>query len=284
MCRALGAEVWINSAITQDSSGSQVLRLLDESGINSNDLLQFELDRPTTTKTRLIGIASGKHRQQLQRIDREKTHAINPDHFRLKNLDRIVRDGGRFDCVVVSDYDKGFCTPETISGLQRFGPVIVDPPKSGNWRAKYVGMAGCFVPNRAEAGNPQTIDEARCVASEMQETLTAQAVIVKLDADGCVLATKEGQQSIPTQVQEIIDVCGAGDQFIATLAVARAEGRSWLEACEMANHAAGLQCQRFGCDPIERSALESSSQTDVSTRSISATSPCSAKPGHKAII
>lgn len=268
MCRALGADVTIASVLGDDEPGERVAAMLHGHGIES--LARHDYRRVTTTKTRIVGIAQGRHFQQLQRIDHETPVPFDGD---------LPGISGRYDCVIVSDYDKGFCIPQTILGLQRFGPVIVDPPKKGNWRKKYVGMAGCFVPNRAESGGPQTIEDARRFAAEMQETLTAQAVVVKLDADGCVLATRESSLAMPTVAREVIDVCGAGDQFVATLGVSRARGMSWDESCQLANKAAGLQCGRFGCDPIPGDDIwEPSGQTAVSTDSITGISHSSRKP------
>jgi D-beta-D-heptose 7-phosphate kinase/D-beta-D-heptose 1-phosphate adenosyltransferase len=276
MCHAMGAHVSIAAVVGRDQPGDKICALLR--GVIGLDSAWVRLDssRPTTTKTRLVGIASGRHRQQVARIDNE---SVAP----------FVGNGtagisGQYDAVIVSDYAKGFCTPETLSGLQRFGPVIVDPPKTDGWRKKYVGVGGCFVPNRSEAGGPQSIEQARAVASEIRETLTAEAVVIKLDIDGCVLATRDCATPMPTVARHVVDVCGAGDQFVATLGVARARGMSWSDACRLANKAAGLQCGRFGCEPIPGDEIwESFSPTDASTGYTRDTSPCSEKPALRAI-
>lgn len=276
MCHALGAHVSIAGVVGCDQPGEKVCDLLR--GVIGLDSAWVSLDssRPTTTKTRIIGIASGRHRQQVARIDNE---SVAP----------FIGSGtagvsGLYDCVIVSDYAKGFCTPETLSGLQRFGPVIVDPPNTTDWRRKYVGVGACFVPNRSEAGNTQSTEQARAVAAEIRETLTAEAVVVKLDADGCVLATKESAVAMPTVSRQVIDVCGAGDQFVSVLAFARANGLTWVDACQFANVAAGLQCARFGCDPVYWDELwESCSQMDALTDSMRGTSPSSGKPVLRAI-
>jgi D-beta-D-heptose 7-phosphate kinase/D-beta-D-heptose 1-phosphate adenosyltransferase len=48
----------------------------------------------------------------------------------------------------------------------------------------------------------------------------------------------------------VFDVTGAGDMVHAMLTVARAAGATWLEAVALANVAAGLEVERFGCVPI----------------------------------
>lgn len=45
---------------------------------------------------------------------------------------------------------------------------------------------------------------------------------------------------LPTEAKEVFDVTGAGDTVISVLATALADGRSYEEACYLANVAAGI--------------------------------------------
>jgi D-beta-D-heptose 7-phosphate kinase/D-beta-D-heptose 1-phosphate adenosyltransferase len=249
MCRALGAEVTLLGIGGEDDAGDQVRELLRGSGIRSR---LIDDGRPTTLKERIVGVASGRHFQQLARIDREACQPLTHAVCRESVIPRIA--AADFDIVLVSDYAKGVCTPAVLASLRSCGrPVIADPCRGGDWR-KYRRCAA-LVPNRVEAGFESGDDhgEAACAIARR---LGLAAVVVKLDEEGCVLAERGVTEHFPTRAREVHDVCGAGDQFLAVLGVARAGGADWREAVERANVAAGLQVERRGCVPVTTEELE----------------------------
>jgi D-beta-D-heptose 7-phosphate kinase/D-beta-D-heptose 1-phosphate adenosyltransferase len=86
------------------------------------------------------------------------------------------------------------------------------------------------------------------------EIADAQAVIISLDREGAY-CRRRGQagRRIPHQCpREVYDVTGAGDETLAALAVAMAEGMDYEQAEELANVAGGLEVERFGFVPITR--------------------------------
>jgi D-beta-D-heptose 7-phosphate kinase/D-beta-D-heptose 1-phosphate adenosyltransferase len=50
----------------------------------------------------------------------------------------------------------------------------------------------------------------------------------------------------------VYDVAGAGDMFLAMLALTRCGGAGWAEAVALANVSAGLEVERFGSVPVTR--------------------------------
>jgi D-beta-D-heptose 7-phosphate kinase/D-beta-D-heptose 1-phosphate adenosyltransferase len=79
------------------------------------------------------------------------------------------------------------------------------------------------------------------------QQLDIETLVIKLDKDGSYLQVAGGPgRHIPTRVRQVYDVTGAGDQVIATMAVARAAGVDWQQAVELANIAAGIEVSRFG--------------------------------------
>jgi D-beta-D-heptose 7-phosphate kinase/D-beta-D-heptose 1-phosphate adenosyltransferase len=248
MCSALGASVGLIGVTGKDTEGELLDKLLTAADVTS--LLVIDPDRPTTVKERICGVASGRHRQQLARLDRESTKPI-PESLadclvamvNGKNDDPI-----NWDAIIVSDYAKGVCTDAVVQACRDSGvPVYVDPlrPSGGNrdWK-KYAG-ATCIVPNRQEAG---------CwYARGLWDQLQLDAAIIKQDSDGCILSTRNEDRyhTIRAKLRQVHDVTGAGDQFIATLAVCRSAGLDWLDAATVANSAAGLQVERHGCEPVQ---------------------------------
>ena len=243
MCKALGADVTLIGVIGCDRNGEIVRELVEALGIVCK-LSMSPAPRPTTTKERICGVASGRHRQQLARVDTESTQPIS--RAEAAGLAGLIQSAVP-DVVILSDYRKGVCVESIVSACcATKAPVFVDPAR-GVDLDKYLGLA-CIVPNREEAGSKS--------ARNLMRQLHTQAVVVKLDQDGCELATlHHARQTFPARARVVHDVTGAGDQFIATLTCARAAGIDWPEATELANAAAGLQVERHGCVPVTAAEL-----------------------------
>jgi ribokinase len=71
-------------------------------------------------------------------------------------------------------------------------------------------------------------------------------VIIKLGAQGCLLADGEVVSVIPAPRVDVVDTTAAGDVFNAALAVASLEGMRLIEACQFAVNAAALSVTRLG--------------------------------------
>jgi len=137
---------------------------------------------------------------------------------------------------------------------RRGARVILDPapapPKSSpSLLLRYVDI---LTPNEAEAtqlvnGSPAqlNLEEARAVSRTLR-TMGARTVIIKLGAQGCLLAEGETAVLIPAPRVNVVDTTGAGDVFNAALAVSSSEGASLVEACQFAVRAAALSVTRLG--------------------------------------
>ena len=83
---SLGIHAICCGAVGQDRAGARVRQMLEEQNISTDGVISIA-DRPTTTKTRFIGLAQHRHRQQLMRVDAEVTDPISrPDTRRLIDL------------------------------------------------------------------------------------------------------------------------------------------------------------------------------------------------------
>src|SRR5437879_89748 len=109
MLRALDAEVALAGVIGGDADGERVRRQLGDLGIDQAAVLT-DAGRPTTVKERYIGRAQQKHPQQILRVDYECRDAVSrvvEDEMSLRALAQLQQA----DVVLISDYDKGVCTP-----------------------------------------------------------------------------------------------------------------------------------------------------------------------------
>ncbi len=242
-----------------DDAGHRLRALLQSMGANTRGIVSIG-GRPTTRKTRFIGLAQHRHRQQLIRVDDEATSPMSESDARpcMEVIAGAMKDVA---AVCLEDYDKGVLTAglcrRIIDLARRAGkPVLVDPARIDDYD-KYAG-ATILTPNRNEfrlaAGCPDTsVETIRAHAAGLIEACDLQGLLITLDRDGCLLALREREPvHFPTRPRAVYDNTGAGDAVLAMLVAATASGASWEEAAQLTNIAGGLEVEKFGCVPISR--------------------------------
>ncbi len=265
MLRALGARTALAGVVGADADAARIRRLLGELEIDHEGVL-VDPHRPSTVKERYIGRAQARHPQQMLRVDFEVRDPLEASlEERMKQvLDVRIR---RADVVLISDYDKGVCTPRVLQhviGLARtLGKrVLVDPIrcKPGQGESAFAKYRGCssMTPNRLEAGlavgrTLATIDDSLSAADELRRRLDMEAGIVTLDKDGMALAHLDGRRKhFPTRPRQVYDITGAGDMVLCVLGMALAAGADYDAAIRLANVAGGLEVEKLGVAPVSR--------------------------------
>lgn len=74
-------------------------------------------------------------------------------------------------------------------------------------------------------------------------------LIVTMGAEGALILTESGVETVPGLAVDVVDTTGAGDAFNSGLAVALAAGKSLIEAVRYANCAGALACTKLGVIP-----------------------------------
>jgi D-beta-D-heptose 7-phosphate kinase/D-beta-D-heptose 1-phosphate adenosyltransferase len=244
--RCLGAEVILVGVVGRDEAAATLMSLLQERSLTSAGIVPLQ-DRPTTLKTRIIA-----HHQQVVRADAE-----NDAPLATAEIDKLLdslRTMGPYDGILLSDYGKGVLTPSSLARLIEYGrstgAVIAVDPKNGDF-SQYRGVT-TLTPNQREAelACAMTISDHHSLA-EAGKTLLARteskAVLITRGEHGMALYERDGgDHHLPTEATEVYDVTGAGDTVIATYTAALASGASFLEAANLANHAAGLAVRELG--------------------------------------
>jgi len=255
--RSLGIDVTCFGAIGLDDAGHRIRALLGTQGISARGILSLP-DRRTTTKTRFVGLAQHRHRQQLIRIDDEATQPLAEAEG--KRLEAMVTAAiNDADAVCIEDYDKGLvteslCTKVIDLATSSGTPVLVDPARMTNY-TRYRG-ASMLTPNRVEfrlvSDCADDSVEAVCAhVGTVLEKYDLGGLLVTLDRDGAVLALRgEPPIHLPTRPRSVYDNTGAGDAVLAMLVAARVAGATWPEAARLTNIAGGLEVEKFGCVPI----------------------------------
>lgn len=258
--RALGVEVACCGVTGDDQAARELGALLDDLGVDRAAVLG-STSRPTTTKTRLVGLAQHRHRQQLLRLDDESTAPLEGAEAE-KLADLAWRAVAGADVVCIEDYDKGVVTAGLVAALRaearrQAKAILVDPARLTDY-GRYRG-ATILTPNRGELflatnrppqgnGTPEQVAER---AAELLECVRAEAAVVTLDREGAVLVRgRDDWTHVSTRPRSVYDNTGAGDAVLAMLAAAVAAGGQLLDAVRLANIAGGLEVEKFGCVPI----------------------------------
>ena len=87
-------------------------------------------------------------------------------------------------------------------------------------------------------------------AETLRSTLKLDKLLLTRSEEGMTLFESGGHTHFPTEALEVFDVSGAGDTVIATLALMLTEGKSWHDAVQTANRAAGIVVGRFGTTAV----------------------------------
>jgi rfaE bifunctional protein kinase chain/domain len=263
---ALGGHVALVAAVGRDDAGTRVV-----SALHKRVDPKFVLRRPemtTPVKTRIL--AGGVHsaKQQIVRIDR----AV-PRSAEAKSREGIEKAAlsavRRADAVLVSDYGSGIVTPALVrkiaSQLRRDGhpmPILVD----SRYRLLEYTNLTMSTPNESEVEQALGVrigDNLRALeraGRDMIERTGMQAVLVTRGSRGMALFTAGAPTlHIPISGTEfIVDVTGAGDTVVATVALALAAGGTFESAARLANHAGGLVVMKRGTATVSAGELRTS--------------------------
>ena len=263
MVRGLDASVDCAGVVGEDDGGETVRGMLAEAGVGCAALVS-DSARPTTVKQRFIGRAASRHPHQILRVDREIRDRISAEVER-EILDQVIDHISEYQVILISDYDKGVCTPQLLRQIFAVAhraevPIIVDPirpePGSSSYD-RYRGATG-VPPNRLEAelatGIPvDSAEDASKAGKQLCRRLDLKTAIVTLDRDGMALVRADGDTKIfPTRARAVYDITGAGDMVLSMIGVCQAAGLAWPETLWLANVAAGLEVEHVGVAVIPR--------------------------------
>lgn len=246
--RAVGAECDLVAAIGDDAGGRQLCAMLEEVAASVKSLVV--VDRPTTTKTRIVARS-----QQVVRVDEEEDADL--EGHEVERLLSAVRDAvASSDAVVLEDYNKGVLVPRVIelsmqAARSKGIPIVVDP-KYRNFFL-YRG-ATIFKPNRRELeaalGAAVDLEHPEALPATFGR-LGVEHLLLTLGERGMALISAGGQiKSVPTVAREVYDVVGAGDTVTAYLALILAAGGTAAEAAIIANFAAGVEVGKLGAATV----------------------------------
>jgi len=177
----------------------------------------FITNNETIVKTRYIDKRSGQH---MLRVDTE------PEVVSWSR--RTPFPIHEYDAIIISDYDKGFLTYESIRYLVEMSmcPVFIDTKKKD--------LAFFGEDNRVYI-------KINDLESKLATSKPTNLIVTK-GGDG---ASYNGA-IFPTKSVEVMDVCGCGDTFLAALTVQYLYTKNVEHSIIFANIAAGITVQHRG--------------------------------------
>lgn len=254
---ALGATAHCVGIVGRDPNADRLVEKLQSARVNPQGLVRVD-GRPTTLKTRLVGLAQHRHRQQLIRVDDESSEPLDDatTDLLITQIEERISD---CSALCIEDYNKGVITPRLAAAAVKLAqkakiPVLVDPASISDY-SRYRG-ATIITPNRTETekligARLRSVAAVEKVAAQILKASCCEYVCVTLDADGAALIGPGGSFiHVPTKKRDVYDVTGAGDEVLAALAVGLAAGGTYEEAIALANVAGGLEVEKFGCVPV----------------------------------
>lgn len=176
--------------------------------------VEYAKGNKSSIKKRFIDERSKYH---IVRVDED----IKSEPFVLPSTEFF----SKFDAVVISDYDKGFLTYENIAAIRKSfnGPIFLDTKKPN-----LSLFEGCYV----------KVNESEYNASISRCT----ELIVTLGSQGA----RYNNRIFPTLKSEVIDVCGAGDTFLAALVAKFLETKNIEMSIPFANKCASISVKHQG--------------------------------------
>lgn len=244
-CHALGSQVYAIGRIGDDFASSYLKSDLERLGIVTEGLI-FEQEFETPLKNRFMA-----EHQQLLRVDFEKDQPLLPQTQQAV-IEYLAAHMPLFDLVLISDYNKGFLTRELLGAVIELAkahdvPIFVDP--KGCDFTKYLGVT-LIKPNLHEAYLASNLDEKATlddVARVLIEKSGVESLLITRSEQGMSLFSQGQRVDFKACAKEVIDVTGAGDTVLATLAVTYASGIELSTCIEWANIAASCAIEKLGC-------------------------------------
>jgi rfaE bifunctional protein kinase chain/domain len=253
--RALGAECRFVSVLGDDDPGEFVKSELNSIGIKST--LFVDRERPTTYKVRYM-----VEKQKMFRVSRleEKSIPSNLENQIIETLREIIPG---MNGVIVSDFVYGVVTPNILkavtsiaktNNVQLFGDLQCSSQIGSV--LKFTGF-DFISPTEREArialGDYDSGLEK--LAMNLLKNSDLKSLIITLGANGFIAyhnydGTVIKSQHFPALCANPIDVAGAGDTLISTMALGCCAGAEFMESAVLGACAAAISVNRIGNIPI----------------------------------
>lgn len=237
----LGADALLVGCVGDDEFGQLCVDATTADGVDTTHVA-------TTTEQRtgfvVIQLIDGRHRSLV--FTPGANSLLTWDHV-APALDSLEE----CDVVITQSEVPARTVDRLIDWSRESGvPVYLDPASPQEASRHSLSGAEVITPNALESealtGRPLENPGDPILAARDLSAMGVRRSILKLGSAGALLTADDSLTSIPTATVEAIDETGAGDVFVAALAIQRASGVDWIQAITFANAAAAVSISHSG--------------------------------------
>lgn len=252
--QSIGARASLISLIGDDQAGQHFRNSMVQAGLNTDYLV--ETKTCTTVKTRIM---SGS--QHILRVDEEEVATIANHH--QEQITRFMQqlvENDRPDVLILQDYNKGLFSEQLITKILETGhqhkiPVCVDPKFD-----HFLAFKGVYIfkPNLVEVQRALPMPIGTDLPSldkadrYLRKKLNHEITVITLGKHGVYLNDGTYSCIVKTEARAIVDVCGAGDAVIGSVALTSGSSLPLSFIGRIANTAGGLVCEQVGVASIPK--------------------------------
>ena len=253
---SLGGKVRVIGCVGKDLAGNFIKKSFNNDNIDIKYFKQYS-EIETIIKTRVIS-----KNQQFLRIDEESKKDILDKYKKYikNNIDDIFKE---INVLIISDYAKGAVTKDISQLLIKHAvknkiKVIVDP--KGYDYTKYKG-ATLITPNTKEIndiynGNVNSENDIQKYGYDLIKNINIEYLILTRSEKGITIIDNKGNKTdLPAVAKEVIDVSGAGDTVVSTIALLITLDYKIEDVCKIANMAASVVVSKFGTATVSLNEL-----------------------------
>ena len=241
----LGARVTMIGRVGQDAFGDRLIAQLRSDGV---DVTRVAADPKNATGVAMIALE--KSGQNSIIVASGANMCLTPEEVALAW--RTLED---IDVLIMPLEVPVECIEEASRLAKNSGArVVLNPAPVHPFPDDLLGRVDVLVPNESETTLLTKMPvNTKAQAEEAARSLQARgakAIVLTLGERGALLLDQDSPaRYFPAHPVEVVDTTGAGDAFVAALAVGLAEGGSLIEAVRLANATGALTVTKKGAQP-----------------------------------
>ena len=241
-CANLGATIRMVGRVGDDNFGKELKKSLSLNNIDNSFVL---VDKKTSTGVALIS------------VDKDGENSISDVYganmsFPKKQLEAAKESLNGADFLLLQNE----VPVELNISIAKYAkskniPVFWDPAPSNDESIGIMEFCSYLTPNSIEAEkitglSIKTPEQAVQACEAISRSYPEVIPLITLNKEGVAVSFDSNAKIIKGFEVDVIDTIGAGDAFIAGLAISIAEGNDFINACNFANASAALSVTKQG--------------------------------------